>query len=331
VIIAHGGQRRRSIEGQFMNKWRTRQARPAFTLIELLVVIAIIALLIGILLPALSKARASAQIGKCLANCRQMGLALTLYANENRSWYPVMPVGGAQTPANIYSNQNLYGGVAGLFSLRQMGDTADMCWGGNTPNGTGYFLPNGSLSTDVSPLMQPYLEGFGVLVCPSDKQDRFFGNPYIGNTLNYPGASKLKKPEAPGKAEDVIHYNISYLYIAGFKTDESNIINPAPLWGDETDCADVGTRAWYGAGATSPGATTPGSIFAQAPSAGRYGKVDNHGIVGANFVFTDGHAAFLKENIHDTFFRSPQSAPNTNPQNINLIDSTRSSRVQTID
>jgi prepilin-type processing-associated H-X9-DG protein len=260
-----------------------------------------------------------------------MGLALTLYANEYRSWYPAVPVTGPQTPANIFANQNVYGGVAGFFSLRQMGDGTDMCWGGSSPNGSPYKRPDGTNLDGVPPLMQPYLDGLGVLVCPSDKQDRFFGNPYIGNTLNYPGTSRIKKPEAPGKEEDVIHYNISYLYIAGFKTDESNIINPAPLWGDETDCADVGTRAWYGAGAASPGAQTPASIYAQAPSAGRYGKVDSHGIAGANFVFTDGHAAFLKENIHDVFFRSPQSAPNTNPQNINLIDPTRSSRVQTVD
>ncbi len=308
-----------------------RRIGRGFTLIELLVVIAIIALLIGILLPALSKARSSAQIGKCLANCRGMGLAMTLYANEQKSWYPVMPLPGAQTASNIYANQNVYGGVAGLFSLKQVGDGTDMCWGGAAPDGLGYILPNNIQQATPEPLMRSYLEGLGVLTCPSDKQDRYFGQPYAGNNLSYPGISRVKTPQAPGKEEDVIHYNISYLYIAGFKTDESNIINPAPLWGDETDCADVATRAWYGAGATSPGGQTPQSDYAGAASAGRYGKVDSHGRAGGNFVFTDGHASFLKDNVHDTFFRSPTNAQTTNPQNVNLIDHQRSTRLQTID
>jgi hypothetical protein len=262
-----------------------------------------------------------------------MGLSMTLYANDSKSWYPVMPV-----PANlnIWASQWLYGGVSGLFSLEQQGDGQTVGFGGGSATPGGSTYSNGNRY----PLLGSYIEGFGVLTCPADKQDHCPPNtspgvPFVYNptNLNYPTGADvtIKRPVTPGKEQDVIQYNVSYLYIAGLKTDEANILYPAPIWGDETDCYDVGTLAWYGAGATGPNSQTPGSNYAGAPSAGRYGTLDNHGKLGANFVFTDGHGSFIKDNVHDTFFRSPTTAATTNGQNINLIDHFRSTRVQTID
>ncbi len=64
-----------------------------FTLVELLIVTAIIAVLAGMLLPALNRARARANTIHCLSNCRQTGMALHLYADLYGGTFPVVHTG----------------------------------------------------------------------------------------------------------------------------------------------------------------------------------------------------------------------------------------------
>ena len=72
--------------------------RPAFTLVELLVVIGIIAVLLAILLPALSKARERSQRTACLSNLRQLAAATIMYANQYKDRLPnANPRGSAKS------------------------------------------------------------------------------------------------------------------------------------------------------------------------------------------------------------------------------------------
>jgi len=84
----------------------------AFTLVELLVVIGVIAILIGILLPTIARARESARRASCLSNLRQVGMAMRFYAHDNRDQVPL----GYRTNTKQF-NSMVYSNTAKKFVL----------------------------------------------------------------------------------------------------------------------------------------------------------------------------------------------------------------------
>lgn len=118
--------------------FRRSRAPRAFTLVELLVVIGIIALLVSILLPSLNRAREAAKQTKCLSNLKQIGMAFTMYLNENGNWFPA----GARTGGH---------------------QDHDWVWWQQT------YMSDGTMATGgIAPYLHVTPQSYEVLTCPSD-------------------------------------------------------------------------------------------------------------------------------------------------------------------
>jgi prepilin-type N-terminal cleavage/methylation domain-containing protein len=119
---------------------RSQRDTPGFTLIELLVVIAIIAILAAMLLPALSRAKIRAKRIQCVSNEKQLGIALTMYADDQANFFPA------------YQDWACWGGQRGSGQ-----PAAAQVYGWNVP--------------DTARPVNPYSKNVSVYHCPGDKGD----------------------------------------------------------------------------------------------------------------------------------------------------------------
>ncbi|MBL1218537.1 MAG: DUF1559 domain-containing protein [Planctomycetes bacterium] len=253
---------------------RRHHAR-AFTLIELLVVISIIALLIGILLPALSAARRTARRGICGSNFRQIGQAMYQYAAEEHDYIP--------REGNCSYRQEEYA------SNRVSHVTWPLAFRKYLHPRNAYNHNYHSTSTSVS----DKFEGALTYRCPSHPNDKHMIN-YIINGLAFRSNGTVDEGSySHGNGRfahtiDMIRTPTTLVYIAEFEDDEKDSFYNYCYGNQFSQYGDRGIAGWY---------DTWRAIHITGNYQGTSGRriEDKRHESGSNVLFIDGHAEYRKD------------------------------------
>jgi prepilin-type N-terminal cleavage/methylation domain-containing protein/prepilin-type processing-associated H-X9-DG protein len=295
-----------------MSRTRSLPSRRAFTLIELLVVIAIIAILIGLLLPAVQKVREAAARAKCQNNLKQIGLAMHMYQDSNQTLPPGWVTNAARAPSPGWSWATLilpYIEQQSLFTLISPDVTGNVgAPAANTqyPAGSGVF----ALQTPLS-----------IYRCPSDS-----GGPINTSFQSYGMNNYVVNREVVGPGRTDGNNNLQNpLSVQTIYDGSSNTIlvgerdfvkNVAAVWvRSSVSSASYEGRPGSGINPVNP-ASPPNTGTGNAQ---RLAFGSQH-TQGANFLFADGSVHFLSQSIsadpNDVWTNFPAYQTNYTLQNL---------------
>lgn len=254
-----------------------RQSQEAgFTLIELLVVISIIALLIGILLPALGRARRSAQSVECLNNQKQIGMALHWHINET-DLIPREASGGGDPRYDLpwpYVFRPYFTGMTNAeFERRHDG-------GGHRGD---------------------YFESMDVYRCPSHPNPKHNIN-YVSNGFNFREPGYIQSsPRQKACYPNAFRSPSRVVYMADYTDDDQNILGNY-IYSYRFRGTDFDQAIFYDGWQRSHLTNQPiDPISGQRMAPGRHNT-------GCNALYVDGHAAYIPDdNIYNLDYWDDQT------------------------